>query len=66
MIAHIGAGDGWLFSARSLARHTPPGLVAIRLAVAPRRAVRFEIIWHVNTDPATIDAFVARVEQALD
>jgi DNA-binding transcriptional LysR family regulator len=66
VIAHIAAGDGWLFSARTLARHTPPGLVAIRLAVPPRREVRFEIIWHVNTDPATIDAFVARVQQALE
>ena len=65
VIAHIAAGDGWLVSARTLARHIPPGLVAKRLAVTPRHKLQFEIIWHVNTDPATIDAFSARIQQAL-
>ena len=66
VIAHVAAGDGWLFSARTLARHTPPGLVAKRLALTPLHDVRFEIVWHVNTDPATVDAFVARMQRALD
>jgi DNA-binding transcriptional LysR family regulator len=66
VVAHIAAGDGWLLSARTLARHPPPGLVAKRLAVTPRRTVQFEIIWHVNADPATIDAFCAQIRQALD
>ena len=65
VIAHIAAGDGWLVSARTLARHIPPGLVAKRLAVTPRHKLQFEIIWHVNTDPVTIDAFSARIQQAL-
>jgi DNA-binding transcriptional LysR family regulator len=65
VIAHIAAGDGWLLSARSLARHPPQGLVAKRLAVTLRHKVQFEIIWHVNTDPPTIDAFSARIQQAL-
>jgi DNA-binding transcriptional LysR family regulator len=65
VIAHIAAGDGWLLSARTLARHTPPGLAAKRLAVTLRRKLQFEIIWHVNTDPATIDAFSARIQSAL-
>jgi len=65
VIAHIAAGDGWLVSARTLARHIPPGLVAKRLAVTPRHKLQFEIIWHVNTDPATIGAFSARIQQAL-
>ena len=65
VIAHIAAGDGWLLSARTLARHTPPGLAAKRLAVTLRRKLQFEIIWHVNTDPVTIDAFSARIQQAL-
>jgi DNA-binding transcriptional LysR family regulator len=65
VIAHIAAGDGWLVSARTLARHIPPGLVAKPLAVTPRHKLQFEIIWHVNTDPATINAFSARIQQAL-
>jgi len=65
VIAHIAAGDGWSFSARTLARQTPPGIAARPLAVTPPDAVRFEIIWHVNTDPETIAAFAERLQDAL-
>jgi DNA-binding transcriptional LysR family regulator len=65
VLAHIAAGDGWLLSARTLSRHVPPGLVAKPLAARSRHKVQFEIVWHVNTDPATIEAFCARIQQSL-
>ncbi len=65
VIANVAAGDGWLFSARTLARHVPPGMAAKRLTISPRHKVQFEIIWHVNTDPATIDAFSGRIQRIL-
>ena len=66
VIAQIAAGDGWLFSARTLARHVPPGLVARPLGVAIRRKLRFEIIWHTNTDAAAVDEFLERTKASLD
>jgi DNA-binding transcriptional LysR family regulator len=65
VIAHIAAGDGWSLSARTLARQTPPGIAARPLAVTPRHTVRFEIIWHIHTDPETIATFAQRVQDAL-
>lgn len=65
VITQIAAGDGWLLSARTLARHVPPGLVTRRLAVTSRRRVQFEVIWHVNTDPATVQTFCRRIQEAL-
>jgi len=65
VIAHIAAGDGWSLSARTLARQTPPGIAARPLAVSRLRPVRFEIIWHVSTDPETIAAFTERIRFAL-
>jgi DNA-binding transcriptional LysR family regulator len=65
VIAHIAAGHGWSLSARTLARQTPPGIAARPLEVTPRHTVRFEIIWHVNTDPDTITTFSQRVQDAL-
>ncbi len=66
VIAQIVAGDGWLFSARTLARHVPPGLVAKPLGIAAQRKLRFEIIWHINTDAAAVDVFLERVKAGLD
>jgi hypothetical protein len=47
VIAHIAAGNGWSFSARTLAQQTPPGIAARPLAVTPRHNVRFERDWQV-------------------
>jgi DNA-binding transcriptional LysR family regulator len=66
VIAQIAAGDGWLFSARTLARYVPPGLVARPLGVAIRRRVSFEIIWHVNTDAAAVEVLLERMQASLD
>ncbi len=65
VIAHVAAGDGWLVSARSLARNVVPGTVAKPLAVTPRRAVHFAMIWHAEQDPATIGVVVDRVQSAF-
>ena len=65
VIAHVAAGSGWSLSARTLARHVPPGIVARPLATSLRRTVKFEIIWHVNTNTATIEAFTEGLETAL-
>jgi DNA-binding transcriptional LysR family regulator len=65
VIAHVAAGDGWLLSASTLARHPLPGLVAKPLATTSRRAVRFELIWHATTDPAVVEAFSQRIRRAL-
>jgi DNA-binding transcriptional LysR family regulator len=65
VIAHIAAGHGWSLSARTLAQQTPPGIAARPLAVPPRHPVRFEIIWHINTDPETIATFTERFQDAL-
>jgi DNA-binding transcriptional LysR family regulator len=65
VIANIAAGGGWLVSASTLARHTPPGLSAKPLTVALRRSVRAELIWHVNTEPATVTAYADRFQSAL-
>jgi LysR family hca operon transcriptional activator len=65
VIAHIAAGSGWSLSARTLARQTPRGIAARPLAVTPRHTVRFELIWHINTDPDTIATFAQRVQDAL-
>ena len=66
VIAQIASGDGWLFSARTLARHVPPGLVARPLGVPIQRKLRFEIIWHVNVDAAAVDEFLERTKASLD
>jgi hypothetical protein len=44
---------------------TPGPLTARPLAVALRHELQIGIIWHVNTDPATVEAFTARIQQAL-
>src|ERR1700753_1728854 len=66
VVAQIAAGDGWLFSARTLARHVPPGLVARPLGVAIRRRLSFEIIGHVNTDAAAVEVLLERMQASLD
>ncbi len=66
VIAQIAAGDGWLFSARTLARHVPPGLAAKPLNVGFGRKVEFEVIWHINTDAAVVVAFTERLRASLD
>jgi DNA-binding transcriptional LysR family regulator len=66
VIAQIAAGDGWLFSARTLARHVPPGLVAKPLAVGFGRKVEFGLIWHINTDAEFVDGFTERLQASLD
>jgi DNA-binding transcriptional LysR family regulator len=65
VIAQIAAGDGWSVSARTLARQTPPGIAARRLAVSRLQPVRFEMIWHVSTEAETIAAFSERIRDAL-
>lgn len=65
VVSHIAAGEGWSLSARSLTQHTPPGIAARPLATTTSRTVRFEIIWHVDTEPTTIDTFVERFRRAL-
>ena len=65
VIAHIATGNGWSVSARTLAQHTPAGISARPLAVTTRHTVRFEIMWHINTDPETIATFAQRVQDAL-
>jgi DNA-binding transcriptional LysR family regulator len=62
VIAHVAAGDGWLVSARSLARNVVPGTVAKPLAVTPRRAVHFAMIWHADQDPTTVRVVADRVQ----
>jgi hypothetical protein len=42
-----------------------PGIAATPLAFPPRHTVRFEIIWHINTDAETIATFVERFRDAL-
>ncbi|MTD12386.1 LysR family transcriptional regulator [Nakamurella sp. YIM 132087] len=66
VIAQITAGHGWLYSAGTLGRHVPPGTVARPLRVALRRPVRFELVWHVNTDPEATEAFSSRFMTVLD
>jgi DNA-binding transcriptional LysR family regulator len=65
VIAHVAAGSGWSFSARTLARHVPPGIVARPLATSLRRTVKFEIIWHVNTNTAALETFTEGLQAAL-
>jgi DNA-binding transcriptional LysR family regulator len=65
VIAHVAAGSGWSLSARSLARHVPPGTVARPLATSLRRTVKFEIIWHVNTNTTALEAFTEGLQTAL-
>jgi DNA-binding transcriptional LysR family regulator len=65
VIAHVAAGSGWVLSARTLARRVPPGIVARPLAMSHCRTEKFEIIWHVNTNPAAVKAFTEGVETAL-
>jgi DNA-binding transcriptional LysR family regulator len=65
VIGNVSSGSGWLFSARTLSRTTPPGTVAKPLAVPALHSVKFEIIWHVNSDPATVTAFAERFQSAL-
>jgi DNA-binding transcriptional LysR family regulator len=65
VIANVAAGNGWSVTVRTLTRHTPPGTTTRPLAVAPRHAVLFELVWHVNTHSATIEAFTERLQNAL-
>jgi DNA-binding transcriptional LysR family regulator len=65
VIALVAADSGWSLSARTLARHVPPGIVARPLATSLRRTVKFEILWHVNTNTAAIETFTEGLEAAL-
>jgi DNA-binding transcriptional LysR family regulator len=65
VIAHIASGGSWTLSARTLARRAPPGITARPLATSLRRTVKFEILWHVNTNTAALEAFTEGLEAAL-
>jgi DNA-binding transcriptional LysR family regulator len=65
VIAHVAAGGSWSFSARTLARRVPPGIAARPLATSLRRTVKFEVLWHVNTNTAALEAFTEGLEAAL-
>jgi DNA-binding transcriptional LysR family regulator len=65
VIAHVAAGGSWSFSARTLARHVPPGVAARPLATSLRRTVKFEVLWHINTNTAALEAFTEGLEAAL-
>ncbi len=43
----------------------PPGIAARPLDTISRHTVKFEIMWHVNTNTAVVEAFTERPETAL-
>jgi DNA-binding transcriptional LysR family regulator len=66
VVAHVAAGNGWMVSTRTLARHVAAGTVARPLAVTARHTVRFVAAWHVSADSAAVGAFLERLDEALE
>jgi DNA-binding transcriptional LysR family regulator len=65
IMAHITAGNGWMLTTGTVARHVTRGTVARPLAVTSPREVQYLMIWHVSADPATIRAFTERLDVAI-
>jgi DNA-binding transcriptional LysR family regulator len=65
VMAHIAAGNGWMLTTGTVAANVTAGTVARPLAGPSRRAVQYQMVWHVNADQAAVAAFSERLDAAI-